>query len=72
MTLGQDLDAIDRVSRGEANQLPTVGDRSSPSGRQEILRDGLNVWARGVLQGRSLPSEAPDLLSRAPDTGYFL
>lgn len=29
------------------------------SGRQEILRDVLNVWARGVLQGRSLPSEAP-------------
>eukprot|EP00435_Cladocopium_sp_Y103_P008840 s2694_g2.t1 len=26
---------------------------------KEILRDVLNVWARGVLQGRSLPSEAP-------------
>ncbi|CAL1143507.1 unnamed protein product [Cladocopium goreaui] len=25
---------------------------------KEILRDVLNVWARGVLQGRSLPSEA--------------
>lgn len=29
-----------------------------PGEAMEILRDVLNVWARGVLQGRSLPSEA--------------